>query len=174
MTLRSVRSLARRVACAAIGAALAVLPGAPALAQAPRPAPDFVLDSSIGRPVKLSALRGQVVVINFWATWCAPCLQEMPLLDSLYKQHRNENFTLLGVNVEPDPGKADDWLKRRPVSFPVLYDPRGDVSARYGIIGMPSTVFVDRKGDIRYVHRGYRPGDESAYANRLSELLQEP
>lgn len=173
MTLYSARSSARRIACAMAVAALAAVPLAPALAKAPVPAPDFVLDSSTGKPVKLSALRGQVVAINFWATWCAPCLQEMPLLDGLYKQHRGEGFTLLGVNVEPDPKKADGWLKQRPVSFPVLYDVNSDVSTLYQVIGMPSTVFIDKKGNIRYVHRGYRPGDEDKYLHNIRELLRE-
>ena len=101
--------------------ALTATAATPALAaETKAPAPDFVLDSSTGKPIKLSGLKGQVVMINFWATWCGPCRQEMPLLDSIYKQYKDKGFTLLGVNVEPDPKLANDWLKTRPVSFPVL------------------------------------------------------
>ena len=146
----------------------------PALAASTNaPAPDFVLDSNTGKPVKLSGLKGQVVMINFWATWCGPCRQEMPLHDSIYKQYKDKNFTLLGVNVEPDPKAANDWLKKTPVSFPVLYDVKSDVSNLYKVAGMPSTVFVDRKGNVRVIHRGYKPGDENEYMNNIRMLMRE-
>jgi len=146
----------------------------PALAASTNaPAPDFVLDSSTGKPVKLSDLKGQVVMINFWATWCGPCRQEMPLLESIYKQYRTKDFTLLGVNVEPDPKAADAWLKKTPVSFPVLYDVESKVSNLYKVAGMPSTVFVDRKGNVRVIHRGYKPGDENEYLDNIRMLMRE-
>jgi thiol-disulfide isomerase/thioredoxin len=142
-------------------------------AESKAPAPDFVLDSSTGKPIKLSGLKGQVVMINFWATWCGPCRQEMPLLESIYKQYKDKGFTLLGVNVEPDPKLANDWLKKTPVSFPVLYDVKSDVSNLYKVAGMPSTVFVDKKGNVRLVHRGYKPGDENEYMNNIRMLMRE-
>jgi thiol-disulfide isomerase/thioredoxin len=167
----------RRLASSLLAAAfvaLAAVPAAPAFAAGDSgPAPDFVLDSSTGKPVKLSGLKGQVVMINFWATWCGPCRQEMPLLDSIYKQYKNKNFTLLGVNVEPDPKIANDWLKKTPVSFPVLYDVKSDVSNLYTVAGMPSTVFVDKKGHVRVIHRGYKPGDENEYMNNIRMLMRE-
>ena len=75
-------------------------------------------------------------------------------------------FTLLGVNVEPDSKAADDWLKQTPVSFPVLFDTNSKVSKLYEVAGMPSTVFIDRKGNVRVVHQGYKPGDENEYLTR--------
>src|SRR4029453_9141956 len=94
------RSLLRAVAVLALAPAFAL----PVLAAGDTgPAPDFVLDSNTGKPLKLSGLKGQVVMIIFWATWWGPCRQEMPLLDSIYKQYKEKNFPLLGVNVEPDP-----------------------------------------------------------------------
>src|SRR5262245_32830774 len=86
------------------------------------PAPDFNLGARGGKNLALSELKGQVVMINFWATWCGPCRQEMPLLEQMYKKYRPMGFTLLGVNVEPDPAGAEDWLKETPVSFPILFD----------------------------------------------------
>jgi thiol-disulfide isomerase/thioredoxin len=171
MKSRFAGSLVRAVALVALSSALSA---APALAaESTGPAPDFVLDSNTGKPVKLSGLKGQVVMINFWATWCGPCRQEMPLLDSIYKQYKDKNFTLLGVNVEPDPKLANDWLKKSPVSFPVLYDVKSDVSNLYKVSGMPSTVFVDKKGNVRVIHRGYKPGDENEYMNNIRMLLRE-
>jgi thiol-disulfide isomerase/thioredoxin len=150
------------------------LAATPALAaESKTPAPDFVLDSNTGKPIQLSGLKGQVVMMNFWATWCGPCRQEMPLLESIYKQYKDKGFTLLGVNVEPDPKLADDWLKKSPVSFPVLYDVKSDVSTLYKVAGMPSTVFIDKKGFVRVVHRGYKPGDENEYLNNIRMLMRE-
>src|SRR5215470_7375273 len=103
-------------------------------------APDFTLPARSGGNVALSQLKGQVVMINFWASWCGPCRQEMPLLEQIYKKYNKMGFTLIGVNVEPDSKAADAWLKQTPVSFPVLYDRESKVSKLYDVAGMPSTV----------------------------------
>jgi thiol-disulfide isomerase/thioredoxin len=155
--------------------ALAAAPAAPVLAAgaAAGPAPDFVLDSNTGKPLKLSGFKGQVVMINFWATWCGPCRKEMPLLDAIYKQYKDKSFTLLSVNVEPDPKLANDWLKKTPVSFPVLYDVKSDVSNLYKVAVMPSSIFVDKKGNLRSIHRGYKDGDENDYMNSIRMLMRE-
>jgi thiol-disulfide isomerase/thioredoxin len=168
------RSLKSRVAGSLVRAVAVMALAVPMLgASTNAPAPDFVLDSNTGKPVKLSGLKGQVVMINFWATWCGPCRQEMPLLESIYKQYSAKGFTLLGVNVEPDPKLANDWLKKTPVSFPVLYDVKSDVSNLYKVAGMPSTVFVDKKGNVRVIHRGYKPGDENEYMDNIRKLMRE-
>jgi Peroxiredoxin len=137
------------------------------------PAPDFVLKSASGANVRLSELRGDVVMINFWATWCGPCRQEMPLLEQLYGKYKALGFTLLGVNVEEDDAKARQFLKDVPVSFPVLFDKANEVSKLYKVNAMPSTVLIDRDGNLRYLHRGYVPGTEAEYANQIRELLKE-
>ena len=168
--MKTRRSLLLAGACAALGA-LSALPAGAAGTNAP--APDFVLDSNTGKPIKLSSLKGQVVMINFWATWCGPCRKEMPLLDSIYKQYKDKGFTLLGVNVEPDPKMANDWLKKTPVSFPVLYDVKSDVSSLYKVTGMPTTVFIDKKGNVRVVHVSYKDGDENEYMNNIRMLMRE-
>ncbi len=136
-------------------------------------APDFVLTARDGGQVRLTDLKGQVVMINFWATWCGPCRQEMPLLAQLQSKYEPLGFTLLGVNVEPDSQAAVAWLKDVPVTFPILFDTKNEVAGRFGVEGMPSTVFVDRSGHVRYVHRGYKPGDESKYADMIRSLVKE-
>ncbi len=137
------------------------------------PAPDFNLGARGGKNLALSQLRGQVVMINFWATWCGPCRQEMPLLEQMYKKYQAMGFTLLGVNVEPDPSGAENWLKETPVSFPILFDRENRVSKLYNVSGMPSSVLIDRKGNVRYLHRGYKPGDENTYLNHIRALVKE-
>jgi len=141
--------------------------------SAPAPAPDFALPARDGGEVRLSDLKGQVVMINFWATWCGPCRQEMPLLEQLQAKYEPLGFTLLGVNVEPDPAAASAWLKGVTVTFPILFDTRNAVAESFGVQGMPSSVFVDREGRVRYVHRGYKPGDEAQYADLIRGLVKE-
>ncbi len=136
-------------------------------------APDFALKSRAGTNVRLSELRGQVVMINFWATWCGPCRQEMPLLEKLYKRYKKLGFTLLGVNVEENSRPAINYLKDVSVSFPILFDTRNVVSKLYQVSGMPSTVVVDRDGKLRFIHTGYVVGDEAKYRQMVRKLVKE-
>lgn len=138
------------------------------------PAPDFTLKSNQGSNIRLADLKGEVVMINFWATWCGPCLQEMPLLNELYQKYESAGFTLLGVNVEDeeDKAKVNDMMEKLQVSFPILYDVESIASELYSVDAMPSTVFVDREGNFRYVHRGYKPGDEEGYKKIVQALIR--
>jgi peroxiredoxin len=136
-------------------------------------APDFTLKSNSGDNVKLSELRGQVVMINFWASWCGPCRQEMPLLDEIHQRYSGLGFTVLGVNVEEDQAAARELLEDVPVTFPILFDSRNEVSEAYDVDAMPSTVVVDRDGVVRYIHKGYVPGDENKYQEVVRELIRE-
>jgi peroxiredoxin len=166
--------MSRRFAGLAVKSLVALVVALPALAvSSSSPAPDFTLQSNSGKAVNLSQYKGQVVMINFWATWCGPCRQEMPLLESIYKKYHKMGFTLLGVNVEPDSEPAQAWLKQTPVSFPVLFDKQSKVSTLYKVSGMPSTVIVDRKGNVRVIHHGYKPGDENEYLNSIRMLVRE-
>jgi peroxiredoxin len=138
-----------------------------------KPAPTFSLQAQDGSQVSLEDFQGQVVMINFWATWCGPCRQEMPHLEALYQRYGDLGFTLLGVNVEPDSSGADKFLKDTPVSFPILFDPKSEVSQMYDVIAMPSTVLVDRSGNVRFIHHGYKPGYENEYQTQIRALLRE-
>jgi len=158
----------------AIAAVAALTLSAPAMTADSRgPAPDFELPARDGQSVRLSDLRGQVVLINFWATWCGPCRKEMPLLEQLHQRYEPLGFTLLGVNVEENPGDAEAFLEDVPVSFPVLFDPQNEVSRMYDVSAMPSTVIVDREGNVRYLHHGYQEGYENAYQDQIRALVRE-
>jgi peroxiredoxin len=137
------------------------------------PAPDFKLPVRSGQSMALSDLKGQVVLINFWASWCGPCRKEMPVLDQLYQRYKPLGFTLLGVNVEEDSAAAESWLKDTPVSFPILFDRKNSVSKLYDVTAMPSTVLVDRQGHVRYLHFGYNPGTENEYQDQIRGLVRE-
>jgi peroxiredoxin len=137
------------------------------------PAPDFRLPSKSGEQIALSDLKGQVVMLNFWATWCGPCRQEMPHLEALHQRYSDLGFTLLGVNVEEDSSGADKFLSGTPVTFPILFDPDSEVSQAYEVVAMPSTVLVDRAGNMRFIHHGYKPGYENEYQTQIRALLRE-
>jgi len=136
-------------------------------------APDFALKSSSGENLRLSEYRGDVVMVNFWATWCGPCRQEMPLLDELYSRYERVGFSLLGVNIDDDSRKAMSMVSELGVSFPVLFDARKEVSKLYEVDAMPVTVLIDREGIVRYVHHGYKPGYEDKYLDQIRSLLRE-
>ena len=136
-------------------------------------APDFALKSSTGDNLRLSEYRGDVVMVNFWATWCGPCRQEMPLLDELYSRYNRVGFNLLGVNIDDDSRRAMQMVEELGVNFPVLFDARKEVSKLYQVDAMPVTVIIDRQGTVRYVHQGYKPGYEDKYLDQIRSLLRE-
>ena len=136
-------------------------------------APDFVLKSATGENLRLSEYRGDVVLINFWATWCGPCRQEMPLLDDLYGRYQRVGFNLLGVNIDEDSRRAMQMVQELGVNFPVLFDENKEVSKLYEVEAMPVTILVDREGIVRHVHHGYKPGYEEKYLTEIRSLLRE-
>jgi len=136
-------------------------------------APNFTLKSLGGKNLKLSEMAGNVVLINFWASWCGPCREEMPLLNDLHKKYEPLGFTVLGVNVEEDAKNARGFLKNFPVDFPIVLDNKNKVSKKYNVIAMPTTVVVDRDGNMRFLHKGYKPGDEEKYRKMVKKLVRE-
>ena len=156
-----------------ISALASLLLVAGASADSAEPAPDFTLKSTTGDNLRLSEYRGQVVMLNFWASWCGPCRQEMPLLDELHQRYSKAGFTILGVNVENNPEAAQRALQEIPVTFPILFDNDGTVSKLYDISAMPTTYLLDRDGKVRYLHKGYKPGYEIDYRRQIKELIKE-
>ena len=164
------RHLLVSLACTA--AALLALPAAAAV-TAQAPAPDFTLKSAEGRNLRLQEQRGQVVLVNFWASWCGPCKQEMPHLNRLYDKYRASGFTLLGVNIDDDAKHGAATAAKWGLRFPVLLDADKTVTKLYDLGAMPSTVLIDRDGRVRFLHRGYREGVEEAYERQIRELVKE-
>ena len=148
--------------------------GAAFAAAAPQAAaPDFTLKSVDGHIVRLAEQRGTVVLVNFWASWCGPCKQEMPQLNRLYDKYRAAGFTMLGINVDEDMHTATSAAARLSVHFPVLFDADKQVSRLYDLQSMPATVLIDRDGRVRFLHRGYREGLEQTYEQQIRELVTE-
>ncbi len=136
-------------------------------------APDFTLDTLSGQKLRLQDQRGRIVMINFWASWCAPCRQEMPHLIRLHEKYRAAGFTLLGVNIDEDRKVAAAMAERIGVKFPVLLDTDKKVTGQYDMGAMPATLILDRKGRVRFVHLGYEAGLEATYEKYVKDLLKE-
>lgn len=135
-------------------------------------APDFTLRAMKGPNTRLQELRGRVVMVNFWATWCGPCRQEMPHLNRLHEKYNRAGLVLLGVNVDDDPANAAAVAAKLGIQFPVLLDTDKKVSDQYDLQAMPSTYLIDRDGKVRFVHRGYLNGYEALYEKQIRELLK--
>jgi peroxiredoxin len=140
-----------------------------------KPAPDFELPKLAGDGrVKLSALAGQVVVIDFWASWCEPCKRELPVLQKLHDALAPSGLVVLAISVDEDPAEARRFVLSRKLTLPTLSDVRGTVPDRFKLDRMPTAVLIDRKGVVRDVRRGYEPGDEKALEDQLRKLLAVP
>ena len=144
-------------------------------------APDFALPTMDGDTATLAQYRGQVVLLNFWATWCPPCVYEMPSMERLYQDMRERGFVVLGVSVDVDPGEWDEqgrsqgivreYAERLGVTFPVLLDPDGTVEGVYNVSGLPTTYVIGRDGRIEGRVVGGREWDSEEYRGRIEELL---
>ncbi len=113
-----------------------------------KPAPDFSLPRVDGGTVRLSDLRGQVVLLNFWASWCLPCREEAPLLEAAWQRTRDQGVVFLGVNIQDTAEAAWEFLRAYRISYPNLRDERNRVAIDYGVYGIPETYFIDRAGRI--------------------------
>ncbi|HEX5792821.1 MAG TPA: TlpA disulfide reductase family protein [Rheinheimera sp.] len=136
-------------------------------------APDFTLKALDGANLRLAEQRGDIVLINFWASWCGPCIQEMPQLDKLAQKYQMLGVQIWGVNVENDSAAAKAYLSKVQVQFPILFDSENSVSKAYQVEAMPTTVILDKDGHIRNVHRGYKPGYEKSYEDNIKAILRE-
>ncbi len=149
-------------------AAAAVEPGAPA--------PDVTapLLAASGQPLALSSLRGNVVYVDFWASWCLPCRLSMPTLDALARKYGERGFRVVGVNKDVSTGDAEQFLKRVHVGFPLLADGNDTVARAFDVKAMPSGYLIDRKGVVRHVHRGFTESTAAALNSEIEALLKDP
>ena len=137
-------------------------------------APGFALPDLAGRTVSLGEQRGKVVLVNFWATWCAPCEAEMPAMQNLYRQLAGKGFTLLAVSVDEEAEKVAPFRDRLQLDFPILLDPTQEVAGLYQTYRFPESFLVDRDGVIVERYIGEKPWDSEAYVERVERLLTAP
>jgi thiol-disulfide isomerase/thioredoxin len=137
-----------------------------------RQSKDFTLKTPEGRSLTLSGLKGKVVFLNFWATWCGPCRVEMPGMEALYRRYREEGLEFVAVDIMEKDTQVRDFLKSNNYSFPVLLDSSGSVSNSYGIQAVPSTYILDRDGKIIFFAMGARNWDTPAIFSAFEGLLR--
>jgi thiol-disulfide isomerase/thioredoxin len=121
--------------------------------------------------VSLSDHRGKVVYLDFWASWCDPCQKAIPAIEKLRGEFPAGDFQVLAVNVDKNIKKAKKFLKKNPVGYPSVTDPRGKLPRKFGLETMPTSYLIDRQGVIRYVHRGFRNGDVEEIRTQIAKLL---
>jgi peroxiredoxin len=134
--------------------------------------PEIGLTTLDGKPVTLAALRGKVVLIDFWASWCAPCKEEMPFLEGLHKRLGKRGLVVVGVSVDSELANAKRFIEGVKVSFPIVHDAKHSVADRYRPARMPTSLIVDRAGKIRFVHGGFRKDDAKTIEQEISKLLE--
>ncbi|MFT4571304.1 MAG: peroxiredoxin [Hyphomicrobiaceae bacterium] len=138
-------------------------------------APDFILRSPTGEVRKLSNYRGSPVLVNLWATWCPPCLVEMPVLDRIATDYKERGLVVLGIAGDEDTDAVSRFLAKNPLKFEVLLDPDGSVGTQYGITGYPETFLIDREGRLTEKVIGPVPsegGQPSAdFVRRLEAII---
>lgn len=134
-------------------------------------APEIGLKDLSGKTIDLASLAGKVVILDFWATWCAPCREEMPELQKFYKKYNAKGLEIVGISVDKTPEGIKDFVSKLKVTFPIVHDDGHKVADKYSPPRMPSSYIIDRKGVVRYVHGGYRAGDAEKFEKEIQELL---
>jgi thiol-disulfide isomerase/thioredoxin len=155
----------------ALVAALWVAPSARAVDG--KAAPDVALPDVTGATVRLSAFKGRIVLVDFWASWCLPCKASFPALDALSREYEPKGATVLAINVDEKRRDADTFLSAIPHTMTVLFDPKGQSPEAFGVRGMPTSFVIDRAGNIRFTHTGYSGNVAEQYRQELNRLLSE-
>jgi thiol-disulfide isomerase/thioredoxin len=162
----------------AVIAAALLLPAFARAVETGDAAPDFSLPrlrASDGAEVRLADFRGKVVYVDFWASWCPPCLVSIPLLNELRDEYvaAGKAFEVVAINVDSDPEDGIDFLLDEPVNYVVVSDPEGRTPALYGVPGMPTSYLVDAQGRVRLVHTGFKRSDIELIEAEVVKLLAE-
>ncbi len=154
------------------GGAIGLLLGTPTARKLPAPAPDFVLPNLDGQATRLSNFRGKVILLNVWATWCAPCRDEMPTLERLQEHLAHEDFVVFAVSQDVDGlATVKPYVSEYGYTFPVLIDVGGEIGRRYGVTGYPESFVIDRSGQVVYHHVGYNDWAQMNVVTALRGLI---
>jgi thiol-disulfide isomerase/thioredoxin len=136
------------------------------------PAPNFTIEH-LHLPTSLSELKGQVVYIDFWASWCKPCRKSFPWMNRMQAKYAKQGLQIIAINLDVESDLAQEFLDKIPANIPIIYDPEGEIASDYKLVGMPSSYLIDKKGRIRVAHKGFFENKISQYEQALQALLNE-
>lgn len=158
------------------GLGLALLAAQPALAlEANDPAPACSLrEIQTGKALELSQYRGQVLYLDFWASWCGPCAESFPFMNQLHSALQSQGLAIVAVNLDEQRNDADGFLAKTPARFTIAGDPQGQCPERFGVETMPTSYLIDRQGRVRHVQYGFRPSESAVLQEKIRTLLAEP
>ena len=156
---------------ALFAASLGLGAGAAWATDAGQPAPNFALPNAQGTIVALDGLRGQVVFVDFWASWCGPCRRSFPWMNEMQQKYGGKGFAIVAVNVDKKRSDADKFLAQIPATFPVVFDEAGTSPTAFGVKGMPSSYLIDARGNVAFVERGFLEGSRAQLEDRIKVLL---
>jgi len=156
-----------------LAAAAITVPLSAALADPPATPPPCTLTLSSGRPVSFDAYRGQVLYVDFWASWCGPCQLSFPFMNELQRAYGGKGLHVVAIDMDEKPADAARFLDKHPASFDIAQGSNGHCAKDFGVATMPTSYLIDRKGAIRTVHQGFRTDDAEELKGELEALISE-
>jgi len=136
-------------------------------------APDFLLPTQNNISLSLSSLKGNAVLVNFWASWCKPCREEIPELINIYNKYNEKGFRLIGINIDKEKNNADRFINQFKINYTVLFDPQMGTIGDYKARGMPSSFIIDKNGMIREIIYGFSEKKKQLIESKIAELIAE-
>lgn len=133
-------------------------------------APDFSLPGD-NKTIKLKDLKGKVVYLDFWASWCDPCRKSFPWMNEMHSRYDSKKFIIVAVSLDTLKADATEFLEKVPANFNIAYDPKGKVAQKYNLKAMPTSYLIDKRGNIVIAHKGYREGDAAKIEEKIRKLI---
>jgi len=134
------------------------------------PAPSFTMDTDKSK-ISLADLKGKVVYLDFWASWCSPCMKSFPWMKTMQDKYGDKGFVILAANMDKNREKADEFLAKSKPNFMIAFDPDGEVAEKYQLVGMPSSYLIDRNGELVFSHAGFKEEDMEKIEARIRDTL---
>jgi thiol-disulfide isomerase/thioredoxin len=171
MNDRATRNPVRLIARTALAVATVMLAAVASALGVGEAALPFALATAAGETIALDKLKGRVVYVDFWASWCGPCRRSFPWMNEMQQKYGAAGFTVVGVNVDKRRPDAEKFLQQTPATFTIVYDPAGKTPEAYGVKGMPSSYLVDASGKVVAVESGFRDEQKAEFEARIKTLL---